>query len=54
MSKPNPRTNTVETLFLIFVFVIVFVLPVGWLAATLSACGWKGLFIECRVMECRQ
>lgn len=48
----NSRTNTAENVFLIVVVVVVFVLPIGWLAATLSACGWKGLFVECRVMEC--
>ena len=43
-----------EVGFLFLLFVLLVVMPVGWFAATVSACGWKGLFIECRVMECQK
>ena len=34
------------------VFVVCFVLPSVWVYAQVSTCGWKGLFVECRIQEC--
>lgn len=44
--------------FLGWVLLVVFLSPLIvaglWLTATLSACGWKGLFVECRIVaECK-
>jgi len=34
------------------VFVGCFALPSFWVYAQVSTCGWKGLFVECRIQEC--
>jgi hypothetical protein len=32
--------------------VAVFSYPLLWGASHLLACGWKGIFVECRIVEC--
>lgn len=35
---------------LLVAFVMGFLsIPVWWVYATVSECGWKGLFVECRI-----
>ena len=31
---------------------IVVVIPTLYVWSHLSICGWKGLFVECRIMDC--
>jgi hypothetical protein len=38
-------------LFLFFAVLSVFAYPFVWAYSTISACGWKGLFVECRITE---
>ena len=33
-------------------FILGVVLPSVWVYARVSTCGWKGLFVECRIQEC--
>ena len=39
----------------VLVFVVLMVaIPVLWVTAHLQVCGWKGLFVECRIMDCQK
>jgi len=46
----------IEKLIILSIYVAVFnacvVLPSLWVYAQMSTCGWKGLFVECRIQEC--
>jgi hypothetical protein len=33
-------------------FALFVVVPSVWVYAQVSTCGWKGLFVECRIQEC--
>jgi len=33
-------------------FFLLVVVPSFWAYAQVSTCGWKGLFVECRIQEC--
>ncbi len=42
-----------KLLFLLLALFVMatFLIPVLWTIATVQACGWKGLFVECRIAE---
>jgi len=44
--------DIVVWVIVVLVAIILVSIPVLWVTATISACGWKGLFVECRIWEC--
>lgn len=43
--------NKLAELFLFMAVMALISVPFFWVLATVSACGWKGLFVECRITE---
>ena len=43
--------RAIEALY-IAVFFAAVSFPFFWAYATVSSCGWKGLFVECRIQDC--
>ena len=39
-----------EVLLILFVLAMI-AYPIFWVVATVQACGWKGIFVECRIAE---
>jgi hypothetical protein len=36
----------------VIIVAILIAMPSVWAYARISTCGWKGLFVECRIVEC--
>ena len=53
-AKKRPFDWVGAILGMIFGLVILsaVVVPMLWVYSTISTCGWKGLFVECRIMDC--
>lgn len=44
--------SKLSALFLWLLLLSPFILGGLWVYTHVSACGWKGLFVECRIMDC--
>ena len=47
------RKDDIALLVMLVVFISAFaVVPVMWFYSTVDTCGWKGLFVQCRITDC--
>jgi predicted small lipoprotein YifL len=46
--------NKVINAFIGVAMLFALSIPFIWMGATVTACGWKGLFVECRIVECQK